>query len=374
MYFSQLKSLFYAKFRESSSNSAFSETRVKQWINEGYRYFINYALWDFLIDEFSNTNVFTNCSDGGASTGISLYVDSVDGMQPGMILWIADGTSFERVEIDSIDGALNKVALKSPGLAQEYGDGDTVSSTLLFLPHNCRKLLEIQVMSPGNSPGSGMVLKYCDSREMNILSPYGKIPAKPTHYARGGVNFSSEGTSTNFLTEEGVQSDSISCLSFNGSSDNYYLGWKFINITREVTSHVISYDSGTKTLTIHPEIPGMETGEKFCLVRDLSQVFLHPIPDTQYTFLFRFYRNCNDLTQDMDVPLMGPAGENHHDMLVDYALAEAYLVDKNIDMANLFRQKFFNRLEGLKIGMAMEPDHLINFRPLGDKNLPGFYL
>ena len=373
MRFSQMISLFYARFRENSSNSAFSEDRVKQWINEGYRLVTGYTLWDFLIKESVNKNVFTNCSDSGTSTGTTLYVDSCDNMQKGMGLWVSDGSNFEKVEIASFNAVTNVVTLISPGLSGEYTNGDYVISPDLFLPVDCRKLLDIRILSQNSATESGTLI-YCDLRDLDILFPHRSSISKPTHYALGGIIPENEAFPNGYLAEASTNSSRIVCSSLTGSNSTYYDNWKVINTTRSSISYISSYEPGGKILEIDPIISSQESGDEFYLVRDTGRIILYPVPDSIYKVKFRYYRKSKDLVLDNDIPLLGVTGENFHDLPVDYALAEAYLVDRNLDMSNTLRDKFFNRLEQFKQQYSTTPDRLINFKLPGKQNLPGFYI
>lgn len=374
MRFSQMVSLFYAKFRESSGNSTFSEEKVKGWINEGYRFITNYTLWDFLLKESMSVNVFTACSDVGTSTGTTLYVDSCDYMQAGMNLWVTDGNSYEQVEITGFNASLNVVSLKSPGLINEYSDGDTVTSADVLIPADCRKLLDVKLLTLQDSPMLGTALKACDLRDLDILYPYRAAVSKPEYYARGGVILSSEAAASNYEAETSTNSFLIVCSSLSGSNNTYYDGWKVINTTRNCVSFVTSYDSAGKVLNISPVIYGQDSGDNFYLVRDLERLILFPVPDGQYRVIFRYYRSCSDLALDSDIPLLGAGGENYHDLPVDYALAEAFMVDRNLEVSSNLREKFFSRLDAFKMEQSMNVDRLINFRQPGRQSLPGFYL
>ena len=374
MRFSQMVSLFYAKFRENSTNSAFSEEKVKAWINEGYRYISNYSLWDFLLKESMAVNVFTTCSDAGASTGTTLYVDSCDYMQTGMNLWVTDKSRYEQVEIVSFNASTKIVTLKSPGLLSEYADGDTVTSADVLIPGDCRKLLDVKILSLQDSPMQGTALKACDLRDLDILYPHRATVSKPEYYARGGVSLSSEATTGIYVAETATNASRIVCSSLMGNNNTYYDGWKVINTTRNCVSYVISYESDGKILDISPAIYGQDSGDNFYMVRDLEKLLLFPLPDNQYRVIFRYYRSCSDLTLDTDIPIMGVASENYHDLPVDYALAEAFLVDRNLEVSSNLREKFFSRLDTFKLEQSMNVDRLINFRQPGRQTLPGFYL
>lgn len=374
MRFSQMVSLFYAKFRESSGNSIFSEDKVKAWINEGYRYITNYTLWDYLLKESMAVNVFTACSDGGTSTGTTLYVDSCNYMQTGMNLWVTDGSSFEQVEIASFNASTKVVTLKSPGLLNEYSDSDTVASADVLIPADCRKLLDVKLLSLQDTPMQGTALKACDLRDLDILCPHRASVSKPEYYARGGVVLSTEAAAGSYVAETSTNASRIVCSSLTGSNNTYYDCWKVINTTRNRVSFVTSYESGGKILEISPIIYGQDSGDNFYLVRDLERLILYPVPDSQYRVIFRYYRNCSDLALDSDIPIMGSSGENHHDLAVDYALAEAFLGDRNLEMSSNFREKFFSRLDALKTEQSLNVDRLINFRQPGRQSLPGFYV
>ncbi len=374
MRFSQMVSLFYAKFRENSTNSTFSEEKVKGWINEGYRYVTNYCLWDFLLKESMAVNVFTACSNGGTSTGTTLYVDSCDYMQTGMNLWVTDGSSYEQVEIFSFNASTNTVTLKSPGLLNEYSDGDTITSADVFIPGDCRKLLDVKLLSLQDTPMQGTTLKACDLRDLDILYPHRSALSKPEYYARGGMNLTTEAVVGAYVAETATNASRIVCSSLVGSNNTYYDGWKVINTTRNCVSYITSYESTGKILDISPVIYGQDSGDNFYLVRDLEKLILFPLPDNQYRVIFRYYRSCSDLSLDSDIPVLGAAGDNYHDLPVDYALAEAFLVDRNLEVSSDLREKFFSRLDAFKQEQSLNVDRLINFKQPGRQSLPGFYL
>lgn len=374
MNFSQMLTLFYDKFRESSSNSTFSETKVKKWINEGYRYILDYTLWDFLVHDDFTTNIFTSCSDVGTSTGTTLYVDSINCMQAGMILHVTDGTIYERVEISSINEVNNVATLRSPGLVGEYTDGDTVSSTHIFLPCDLRKLIEISARSVTGSSQDAQVLRYCDDRDFNIIIPYKKSLSMPTHYIRGGISVTNEGYPGTYTAGEGTNINAICSDDFTGPTDDYYKDWRVVNTTRGESSRATSYNSETKAISMSPAIACQQAEDKFYLIRDLGQVFLYPIPDKQYTYYFRYYRRVGDLSDSNDIPALGEGGDYIHDLPVDYALAEAYLCDRKPEMASYYRQKFLERIERMRLSQYRNPDYLVNFRPTGSRDLPGFYV
>lgn len=374
MIFSQMVTLFYDKIRESSTNSAFTEAKVKKWINEGYRHFLNYRLWGFLFKEESTTNIFTHCSDGGTSNGTTLYVDSTDGMQAGMKIYVTDGVNFERVEISSVNAPAGTVTLSSPGLIGSYKDGDTVSGSQVFLPADCRKLLEIRRDAVSASVQEGQALKYCDPREFDITVSYIKSMAPPTHYMGGGIDVTSDGYITNHTAGTGTGTSEIVFSSTTGKSDDYYKGWRVVNTTRKESARVTAFDSATEKLTISTPIANQVPTDNFYLIRDLGRIFLYPLPDQAYTITFHYYRNVNDMVNDGDIPLLGPVEENAVELIVDYALAEAGLSDRNLDWSNMYRQKYVNGLEQLKLQDIDGPDRVSNMLPTRYSRLPGFYL
>ena len=78
MIFSELKTDFYAKVRENSSNSTFSDSIVSGWLNEGYNDISRRHAWDFFL--YTLDKVLVSTTVNASSTSTSQTVSSTSNM------------------------------------------------------------------------------------------------------------------------------------------------------------------------------------------------------------------------------------------------------------------------------------------------------
>lgn len=372
MNLSQMLDSFYHKLQENSENTAFATDRVKTWINEGYHKVLNFCDWSFLRSGLTYNLPLRSCKPGETSSGTLLYLEDVSGLQKGMYLWVKGRQNIEKVTISHIDYAENVVHLVSPGLNGEYREGDTASVAQVFLPPDTRKI--DRVIAKNRQQNTGSVLNFVHKLDFSKTVPLVTDSGTPTHWYVDDVDMSVEGESIAYIAEEGTNSQKVICSTLQGLEDGYYNNWKMVNRTRKKSSRVKNFQIAQNELLLKTAIDSQTSGDSFYIRRELIRLCIYPPPDEEFILIVQYVKTCPDLEDDCDEPQFGPAGQNFHHLPVDYAVAEALLVDKKPDLAGNYREKFYNQLEQFRRSSLYPYNLLVNLKTTDDDDLPGFTL
>lgn len=341
----QLKQHFYDKFQENPSNSVFSPEKVLRWINEGYQAFLNYHLWDFLLTEHTMTNIFTLCSPHGVSEGIHLYVESAQGIQAGMKIFIIGNNGITEAEAEEVDFTLNHILLQPPGLLSPAQSKDKILCGQLFLPYDCRQLLSISRLSVKNPYTAGRKLECIPPADLENIKLKDIKAGAPCFYAKGGIDHTAHSWGEYLEMEEHTSPLMAVSSAAAHKEEGYFNGWKLINVSRKMSSRIKSFSAGGVFHLASP-IEGQTAGDLFFMVRGLNKIALYPLPDKSYTYSLLYYAAMPDLYNDWDTPVMGEKGQE--DLLLDYALGEAYASDRQPELSAFWKQKYFSRIEKMK--------------------------
>jgi len=375
MNLAEIRASVLTKLREESAG-AFTSTELNGWINDGIESIWNHHRWSFRKKYESTNGVYTLCSDAGTSTATTLYVDSVSAMQKGMYLYVSDDSNYEVVRISSINSSTNVVTLVSPGLTASYDDGDYVASSNIYLPFDCSKLVDIRVLDIETTSQSGKPLIPVNEKNFWIVVNYIKSRGRTTHYFYGEIDDTDEGKDTNFAADAGTDTTTVIEADLDGHEDDYYKGWKLrnTNSTHLGTARVKSYTYSGKILNLESVITGQTDADTFFLTRSLRQIFLYPIPDKAYRYVFEYKRRCPTLVNDYDELDFCEYQDELEKALVLFTVSEAMLADHQMDSGQAYFQKYQLKLNKTKLDEMMPADGLISMRPTSSSDLPGFYL
>lgn len=341
MNFLELQTAFYDRFSESITNSRFNTTKVKSWLNEGYRIILSEIKKNDNDKCVSRTNVYTLCSDAGTSTGTTLYVDSNAGMQKAQYLIVSDGADkFERVQIASISG--NTITLTSPGLVNSYTDGDYVASNQLWLPGNYNQIYSIICEELTTTQHSGTMFAKSTQIQTEVVNPIITSMAKPTSYYIDGCDLF-YGTIT---AGAGTTTTAFASTGLSAHEADYYLDWIFINQTRNAWARVTSSAvTPTKLINLDTTITGQTSGDTGALRRQLYSVFLDTMPDKQYNFIIKYNASSSNMVNSYDIPILE---ERHHQTIVDYALYRASQAARDTEYAQINKASYEEGLRRIK--------------------------
>lgn len=360
MNLSELVTEFYNQWLETASNSRFTSTQVKSWINEGYKKVLDMFKWQTSAKEFRATNVYTLCSDAGDSTGTALYVDSSSGMTAGMFLWVYDTTNYERVQIESISS--NTITLVSPGLVGTYTDGDYVAGAQIYLPWDCYKVETIMIEENTTSDHQAQILNPMEKVSYRIAYPLLKSSGMPTAYTLMNKDFTEE---TGLTADANTSTTTVIDSALTGAEDDYYVGWKLINTTRNASSRISDYASSTKTITLYDTITSQAEGDSYKVTRAMLPIQFDTIPDAQYTYWIQYFGRYG-LVNDYDEPVFD---ERFHDVLINWALYRASKADRystQPERISMFLDSFKSSLQALKDNEWYPTDGSISFRNVND--------
>jgi len=358
MTLAELQAKVFLGLNQTSTNSRVTSAQINDWINEGYRRIIKATEIPHRIVRTMKTNFYTLCSDAGTSTGTTLYVDDASEVQAGQWIYVNNGTCYEFVKVASISE--NTITLESPGLVNEFTDGDYVSSNMIFLPYDFHSLagrVRYEEISSG-------------SQEGGYLNPLGRV----TEQIRQGL-IQSSGTpegcylgEMDFYTESGLTTDTgttTSCIIDDGTAvghvNDYYNGWLVVNETNNATARVLDFVKTSLKLTLNKTIPNQTNGNSYHMERRLLTLWFDTIPDDQYRFWIE-YNRVNELVNDYDVPLFD---EDRHYVLIDYALWRAVESDPYImtpEMAQFHKNNWLGGFRELKIDYDNPLDGSVSFR------------
>lgn len=353
MNFQELQTTFYDMFSESSTNARFNTTKVKYWLNEGYRIILSEIKKNDNDKQVIRKNVYTLCSDAGTSTGTTLYVDSVSGMQKAQYLIVSDGTTFERVQISSISGTT--VTLISPGLVGSYTDGDFVSSNQVWLPGNFNEIYSVICEELTTTVHAGQVLNQTTQIRNEIINPIINSKAMPTSYYIDGADLF-YGTIT---AESGTNITAFASSGLSAHEDNYYTDWLFINQTRNAWARVTSSTISPKLINLDTTITGQTTGDVGALRRQLYSLFFDTMPDKQYNFIISYNASSSNMVNAYDVPILE---ERHHQVIVDYALWRASISARDYESANMHYASYNQGLKRIKDQYYYPSNGTLSFR------------
>lgn len=359
MNFLELQTAFYDRFSESISNSRFNTTKVKSWLNEGYRIILSEIKKNDNDKCVKRTNVYTLCSDAGTSTGTTLYVDSNAGMQKAQFLVVSDGADkFEQVQISSISG--NTITLVSPGLVNSYTDGDYVASNQLWLPGNYNQIYSIICEELTTTAHSAAMLPRSTQIQTEVVNPIITSMAKPTSYYIDGCDLF-YGTIT---AGAGTNITAFASTGLSAHEADYYLDWIFINQTRNAWARVTSSAvTPTKLINLDTTITGQTSGDVGTLRRQLYSVFLDTMPDKQYNFIIKYNASSSNMVNSYDMPILE---ERHHQVIVDYALWRASEAARRLEEVPMLKQDYFEGLARIKQQYYCPTDGSISIRTAQD--------
>lgn len=353
MNFQELQTEFYSRFSESSTNSRFNTTRAKAWLNEGYRIILSEIKKNDNDKCVIRKNVYTLCSDAGTSTGTTLYVDSVSGMQKAQYLIVSDGTNYERVQIASFSG--NTITLVPPGLVNSYTDGDYVSSNQIWLPGNYNAIYTITCEELSTTAHTGVILNQTSQTQMEIANPIIQSRAMPTSYCIDGCDLFYE----TITAGAGTNITAFASTGLSAHEDNYYTDWIFINQTRNAWARVTSSVVFPTKLVNLDTTTGQTSGDVGTLRRQLYSVFLDTMPDKQYNFIIRYNASSSNMVNSYDMPILE---ERHHQVIVDYALWRASLAARDMELAQFNKQCYEEGLRRIKTQYYCPTDGSISIR------------
>lgn len=358
---SQLRTDLLTKLRESGTNS-FSETQQNKFLNYGKRRVNEIAHLPMNRRQIIKTVFWSECSDAGTSTGTTLYLDSVAGLTAGMDLWVNDGTNYEMVTVSSISGST--VTLVSPGLQNEYSDGDDVAGASLYLPIDCQAIEIVKVMDLSDQEAG--ILAEDTERNFEIVVPYIKETGQTTHYYKGPADTTTEGKTANFTAIGGTTATSVvaSTSLTSGHETDYYKDWLLINTntTHKGVARVSGYTLASKTFAlVAPGISGTASGDTFFVAKELQRIYLYPIPDKAYRFYFTYFRDSEDMNNDYDYCSFGEYQSKFEDALLEIATAEALRSDSRYQEAADHEQHGFRLIDEAK--NAGKPGKLLSFQP-----------
>lgn len=359
MNLSELIAKFHQDIREPSSNTRFNSTEVTSWLNEGYKKLLLHFDLQDTEREVLRTNVYTNCSDAGTSTGTTLYVDSVAGMTVGQCLYVWGDTTMERVYIASISSLT--VTLVSPGLVNSYTDGDYVASNQVWLPVNYSNIIAVTFEESTTTEHSVYPLKpqtqqHQIFKEGTTLQAYGQ----PTHYWIGELDRTSE---LSLTASGGTNTTTIVQPTLAGTVNDYYNDWYVENQTHTGHSRVTDYVASTKTLTISPAITSQTTSDVFNIIRMLRPLNLNVVPDAQYNFWIKYNAMNSDLVNNWDTPIFD---ELHHEVLVKYAIYKANLRSYNPQDAEIRFADFKDFVKDMEKRIWYPTDGSLSWRTAND--------
>lgn len=358
MNFSELQTAFYDRFSENATSSRFNATKVKSWLNEGYRILLSEIKKNDTDKVIRRTNVYTLCSDAGSSTGTTLYVDSVSGMQKGQYLVVSDETHFETVQIASISALT--VTLVSPGLVNTYTDGDYVASNQIWLPGNFLSLHSIIVEDITSTDHSANVLNQSSQIQMETNTGYINSKAMPTNFYISGCDYSYG----NVTAGAGTTTTVFASTGLSAHEADYYVDWIFTNQIRSAWARVTaSAITPAKTLTLDTTIASQTSGDSCSLRRQLYSVFFNTMPDKQYAYRISYNASSPNMVNAYDIPILE---ERHHQVIVDYALMKAAQAARRLEEVPMFKQDYFEGLARIKQQYYCPTDGSISIRTAQD--------
>jgi len=368
MNLSELIAKFYQDIREPSANSRYTSTEVTSWINEGYKKLL--LMFDLRDTEREvlRTNAYTLCSDAGTSTGTTLYVDSVAGMTVGQCLYVWGSTTMERVYIASVSSLT--ITLESPGLTNEYTDGDYVASNQVWLPVNYSSIIAVTFEETTGTDHAVNPLKplfqpHQIMKEGTTLQAYGQ----PTHYWIGELSQTSE---TSLTTSGGTNTTTVVCPTLAGTVDDYYNDWMLVNQTRTGYSRISAYVASTTTITISDAITSQVATDTFDVIRQLRPLNLDVVPDAQYNYWIKYNAMNSDLSNNWDMPIFDAL---HHEVLVKYAIYKATLRGRDSMAMKDKYEDYQDFLRDMKRHIWYPTDGSLSWRTARDiaKNKPKFF-
>ena len=180
MQFSVLQAAVYTALSETSTNSKFSTTDIKSWINEGYKNVCRSH--NFLPLFTSAVKVCVATTVLSSSTGTTLNVTSASNMYAGQKLVVSDGTVYEEVTVSIVNGTI--ITLVSPGLTGTYISGNYVYGKSIQLPTDLHRINSIifELIEDGTQEVT-MSTRSQDREERNIYPRPGSVGV-PANYKK----------------------------------------------------------------------------------------------------------------------------------------------------------------------------------------------
>jgi hypothetical protein len=168
------------KLQEISTNTAFDANRLNEWLQEGWRtiYSRNNILWSFLRKHTLLTNVYTTVS--AESSDDELNATAVSGMVDNQVLYITDGTVYEKNYIDMAVVA-SPITLEYD-LVNTYDSGDLIISNMMALPAGIRQIYSVVAENIETASQELIKLKRVDERDIIEKEPILTSTGTPTSY------------------------------------------------------------------------------------------------------------------------------------------------------------------------------------------------
>ncbi len=176
---SDMRTMFYNKINEVSSNTAFPETYVNSLLEEGWKniWKFNNTKWEWLLEETKLNNIYTTTSN--TSTGTSLYATATTNMSAAQYIYVTDGSVYERVKITTV---ATPVVLTSPGLSQSYASGNYIIGNHIVLPTDVIQLQSITADKIESGSNVAAFLHKTDERELDEKYPVITETGTPEFY------------------------------------------------------------------------------------------------------------------------------------------------------------------------------------------------
>lgn len=177
---SDMRTLFYGKIQETSSNSMFSSTLVNLYLQEAWYkiYTWKNTVWDWLVTETNITMPYTTVSS--SSTGTTLNVTSNSNFVAGQYIHVKEGNVVERVRIQTV--ATGVLTLVSPGLVNTYTTAATVHCNYIAVPTGLMNFLTLTNIKTTEDDVTTNNIERTDWRTLQEKSPLITNIGAPQYY------------------------------------------------------------------------------------------------------------------------------------------------------------------------------------------------
>lgn len=165
----EMRTDFYDKISEASTNSTFGASFVNRLLQEGWQAVWSYrnTAWDWLRKDVTLEGAFTSIISNEDS--LTITVDDAGSIYENQKIYVTDNSIFEEAEVESIDES--EITLVAPGLAGSYENGDLVIGRSIELPTDFRNILSVRAENISGTIQTTVRLTKANEYDLDRLYP-----------------------------------------------------------------------------------------------------------------------------------------------------------------------------------------------------------